>query len=245
MKESKSTGKKVFNIILNVIIWIFVAFSVLVTVLAFAAQSSSDGIPELGGKCVLTVQTESMNPTFAAGDIIISDRLSEEGMKSLKVGDIISFDAGDLDGDQVNDINTHRIVDIITNGDGTVKYITKGDNPSIVATEEVAPANVKALYTDVRIKHVGKFLDFLQTSTGFLVCIVIPLIVFFVYELIKFILTFKKVKKGNKKEITEAEEELIKQRAIEEYLRAQKEAEAAASAPAEEKPAENNTPDAE
>lgn len=246
MKESKSTGKKVFNVILNIIIWIFVVFAVLMTVLAFAAQSSSDRIPELGGKCILTVQTDSMNPTFVAGDIIISNRLSEEDVKALKVDDVISFDAGDLNGDNVNDINTHRIVEIKKDDLGNTVFVTKGDSPMAYDTEEVYPENVKALYTGTRIKHVGKFLDFLQTSTGFLVCIVIPLVVFFAYELIKFILTYKKVKGGKKKEITEAEEELIKQRAVEEYIRAQKEAETAEeSSAAEETPADSNTPDAE
>ena len=101
MEKEKSTVKKVLSVIVNIIIWLFVIFSAAVTVFTFAAQSSEDGIPAIGGTAILTVSTDSMEPTFNVGDIIFGKKLAPEEQTSLKVGDVITFDAGDLDGDNI------------------------------------------------------------------------------------------------------------------------------------------------
>ena len=53
-----STAKKVLRIVGNVLIWIFIIFAALTTVLAFAAQSNADGIPAIAGRAILTVQSD-------------------------------------------------------------------------------------------------------------------------------------------------------------------------------------------
>lgn len=224
MEKTKGTAKKVCNIILNVIIWIFVVFSVAVTALAFAAQSNSARIPSIGGKSILTVQTPSMEPTIMTGDIIIGNKITAEEAKTLKVDDIITYSAGDLNGDGIDDVNTHRIVEVITEGD-SVSYITKGDNNYVEDGFRVLPENVLCRYEGTRIAGLGRVLSFLQQPKGFLIVIVLPLILFFLYELFNFIKKFLEIKNSGTKQITAAEEELIKQRAVEEYLRAQKEKE--------------------
>ena len=229
MGETKQTAepkktKNVFKIILDVVIWIFVAFSVIVTILAFCAQANSNGVPSLFGSTVLTVNSESMKPVFNKGDIIIVKNLSEDEVKLLKEGDIITFNAGDLDGDQKDDLNTHRIVEVIKNEDGTMQFRTMGDNNNgIQDSTPVQPKNVVAQYNGTRIPAVGTFLAFLQTPNGFLVCIVLPLVLFFLYEIFNFVRAYISVKNAGKKQITEADEEIIKQKAIEEYLKKQQE----------------------
>lgn len=243
MEKSKGSVKKVFKIILDVVVWIFVVFAVIVTMLAFAAQANEDGIPTIGGKCILTVQSDSMNPTFREGDIIIGQRLTLEEATSLKKDDIISYRTR-ING--VDVINTHRIYEVKTGDNGAVSYVTKGDNAETnVAVDEgeIMPAYIVAQYTGTRIPVLGKVLSFLQQPTGFLVCIVLPLVLFFLYELFMFIRKYLEIKNGGKKQISAADEELIRQKAIEEYLRQQQEKEAAdPAAPAvdesETKPAE-------
>ncbi|MBO4584967.1 MAG: signal peptidase I [Clostridia bacterium] len=247
-KAETSTAKKVLRIVGNVLIWIFIIFAALVTVLAFAAQSSSDGIPSIAGRAVLTVQTDSMSRSaeeegkitlqegwergFNAGDIIIGKKLTTDEMKSLKVGDVITFKTT-LAGTNQEGLNSHRIVEVQGSGDSVV-YVTRGDNNLGEDTEPVGWEKVICVYTGTRLPGLGKVLDFLQTSTGFLVVIVIPLVLFFIYELIVFIRKFLKVKNAGKKQITAADEEAIKQKAIEEYLKAQK-AEADAAEDVKEK----------
>ena len=225
-KTETKKGLKILKIVANVLIWVFVAFSVLVTVLVFAANNNVvEGIrvPTLGGKTVINILTDSMQPTINSGDIIIGQRVIDKEAKTIKNDSVITFV---FRKDGQNTLNTHRIIEVHDeDGDGLAEYyVTKGDNKEANVgdvTEKVVPEKVVSVWTGTRFGKVGSFLNFLQTSTGFLVVIVIPLVLFFVYELIRFFSALRSVKKSGKKEITAADEEEIKRRAVEEYLRQQ------------------------
>ena len=220
--------KKTLKVVSNVVIWIFVIFSLLMTVLALAAQSNADGIPSLGGKCFLTVSSDSMSPTFNEGDLLFGQMLSDEEKTSLKVGEVITFHA-DLDGNGTQELNSHRIVGINYDSNGNVvSYVTKGDNPEKNMVEDKSPVLWQSVIykwnEGDRLPAVGGFLSFLQQPKGFLVAIVLPLIVFFLYELYVFIRSVLTLKQKNAEEahkLTAEEEEAIKKKAIEEYLRQQ------------------------
>lgn len=224
MKASKT--KKTLKVIFNILLWVFVVFAVLVTALVLAAQNDADGLPSLGGKCLITVESPSMSPTFDKGDMIISQKLtSDEEKRSLQVGDVITypFQIGGVD-----TFNTHRIVEVNKNNSGEViSYTTRGDNKDTNTANDKDPVDyrtVVAKWNGTKLSGIGRFIAFLRTSTGFLVIIVIPLILFFVYELIHFIFALNSVRKKDNKGITAEDEEEIKRRAIEEYLKQQQEA---------------------
>lgn len=262
-KKSGSKAKKVFNVILNIIIWVFVAFAVVVTILAFAAQANDDGVPAVGNTCILTVQSNSMEPTFDVGDIILGTKLAPEDKDKLEVGDVITFKI-DLDGNGTDEINSHRITEVITSEVGGVSYKTKGDNEMASEDEsEIYPDKIIAKWGKVtgeckfedgkftslshengkKIKSLGKVLDYLQQPKGFLVCIVLPLVLFFFYELFLFIKKFLEIRNSNKKSISAEDEELIKKRAIEEYLKSQQGA--VGSEPEKEEPKSDADPEPE
>ena len=233
-KAETSTAKKVLRVIGNILIWIFVIFAALITVLAFAAQANNDGIPTIFNRAVLIVETDSMKGPkgFEAGDIIIGEKLGPEGFEALKEGDVITFEF-EIDGNpQTVEYNSHRIVKKTEVEKGNYTFVTRGDNSetNFADDAEISWQIVKTKWTGVRIPKLGGFLKFLQTKTGFLVVIVLPLVAFFIYELIVFIRKFLKVKNAGKKQITAADEELIKQKAIEEYLKSQQ-SDAAPEAP--------------
>ena len=76
---------------------------------------------------------------------------------------------------------------------------------------------------DGKIGGLGNVISFLRSSLGFFLCIVLPLILFFLYELYNFITIL--VTERSKKVASAAaaiDEEEIKRRAIEEYLAKQK-----------------------
>ena len=247
MENKKSTGKKVITAVVNTLIWIFVIFSVVITVITFAAQSNSDGIPSFGGKTILTVQSDSMESDqgFYKGDIIIGQRIGPTDQKTLEIGEVITYSAGDLNGDGIMDLNSHRIIEVKKEGDAVV-YVTHGDHNPKEMTEEVKPESIICIYTGTRIPKLGSVLNYLAQPTGFLIVIVLPLILFFIYELISFIRKFLQIKNAGKKQISAADEELIRQRAVEEYIKAQQgqqnaqptEQPAEQPAPVEEQPAQ-------
>ena len=232
MEKGSGTVKKVFTVIGNVIIWLFVIFATLITVFTIAVKSSKAGIPSIGSNVILTVSSDSMAPTFERGDIILGKKLPDAEKNLLKVDDVITFDAGDLDGDGNNDYNTHRIVEIVKDDKGNAStYKTKGDNNPAEDEASVQPVDVVSKWTGKRIKGVGKALNFLQTRAGFMICVVLPLILLFVFELIRFIQKYMELK-GGKATLSAEEEERIRQQAVAEYLASKGDA----SAPAQETP---------
>lgn len=95
-------------------------------------------------------------------------------------------------------------------------------------TEQIDPANLKALYKS-HIKGVGKAINWLQEATHFLLVIVLPLALLFIYNLVLFIQMIMQAKVASEKERMAAEgvapaiidEEEIRKRAIAEYLASQ------------------------
>ena len=240
-QQPKTSAKKVWGIIGNVLMWIFIVFSVVVTIFAFSAQSSADGIPTIAGKVMSPVLSDSMAPTINKGDIIFSTKLTDEQKQDLKVNDIITFKA-DLDGNGTPEINTHRIIEVLTTEGAVITgFKTKGDNNLISDSYTVFIPDVISVFYEgqsTKIAFLGSVISFLLQPTGFFIVIVIPLILFFLFEIIMFVRKIMEVKNAGKKQITAEDEELIKQKAIEEYLRAQQQAsqqsEGSGEAPKEE-----------
>jgi signal peptidase len=221
--------KKILSVALNVLIWAFVILSLLITILVFSAQSSEDGVPSIFGNSLITISSDSMSPIYEKGDLVFMEKLDDEGIDNLKAGDIITFRAPiDLDNDGMSgDLNTHRIVEVL---DGQNRYVTKGDHNPGKDNEGDTPytvhkSDIIGICTeDDKIGGLGDVITFLRSSLGFFLCIVLPLILFFLYELYNFIsiIVSERAKKAAAEGIDEEE---IKKRAIEEYLAAQAEKE--------------------
>lgn len=207
--------KKVVGIVINVILWLFVVFAALTTVVVFTG-TSNNGVGNLFGYMPFSIQTQSMEPTIKAGDVVIG---KEVDFNTLKEGDIITYWTTV---DEQKILNTHRITKVISNGKGSVpSFKTKGDNNQIEDEYTVAAADIVAKYNR-KISGLGKAVDFLETQKGFFICIVLPLILFFLYQLYHFIKVIVTVKQENAGLSKEDEEEL-KKKAVEEYLAKQKE----------------------
>ncbi len=230
----KQKIKQIAGTVLNVLIWIFVAFSILTTVLVFSAQGSEDGVPAIFGKSLITIQSDSMKDEFKKGDLIIMTKLSDEEKLELKKDDIITFRA-DLNGDGKPELNTHRVYEVT---EGSLSLRTNGDNVPGPDPEPVHHSDIIGIYKGAKLTGLGSVIDFLGSSLGFFLCIVLPLILFFLYELYNFIslLIVERAKKATTENISKETEEDIKKRAIEEYLKAQALANSAAQ---EEKTEEN------
>lgn len=204
--------KKALKITLSVLAWILLIFALLITVMVFTSDKNN-GVPSLFGRMPLTVESGSMEPTFKKGDLIIAKEI--DNINDLKEGDVISFWTNEIvDGEKV--INTHRIVEVKDNN-GTKSFVTKGDNNPQNDTSVVFQGDIIGKWTGTRMPVVGKVMKFLKTKTGFLVCILIPMAIFFLFELFKLIMVIMQMKQQPAK-LTESDEEEIKKRAIEEYL---------------------------
>jgi signal peptidase len=203
--------KKALKIAGSVLAWILLIFALLITIMVFTSDKNN-GVPSLFGRMPMTVESASMEPTFKEGDLIISKEI--DNINDLKVDDVISFWTNEIVEGQ-NVVNTHRIVEV-KDDNGTKAFVTKGDNNENNDTYIVYPSKIVGKWTGTRIPGIGKFMKFLKTKTGFLVCILIPMAIFFLFELFKLIMVIVQMRQPAK--LTESDEEEIKKRAIEEYL---------------------------
>lgn len=204
--------KKVVKIVVDVLAWIVLIFAFIITVLVFSAERNK-GIPQLFGIMPMTVQTDSMVPTFKTGDLLF---VKEADLYQLKKDDVISFYMI-VDGNRI--VNTHRIVEVQDEGSSR-SFITRGDNNGQNDPDPVSASDIIGVWSGSRIPGGGNVIDFLRTKTGFFIFIVIPMAIFFLFELYKFITVLIEAKKPK---ISAEEEEEIKKKAIEEYLAKEKE----------------------
>ena len=205
--------KKALKITLSVLAWVLLIFALLITIMVFTSDKNN-GVPSLFGRMPLTVESGSMEPTFKEGDLIISKEIDD--INDLKVDDVISFWTNEIVEGQ-NVINTHRIVEVKVDDNGTRSFITRGDNNDQNDSYIVYASKIIGKWTGTRLPGIGKAMKFLKTKTGFLVCILIPMALFFLFELFKLVMVIVQMKQ-QPAAITETDEEEIKKRAIEEYL---------------------------
>ena len=243
MQNNQQKGKKkVASTVLNIIIWIFVVFSMVVSLVVLSSTAFNNdgtGVPSLGGYSLITVQSDSMKPEFSKGAMIIVKKATAEQRTQYKEGDVITYFDYQADGSFI--FVTHRVIGVEELAVTT--YTTLGDNKEFDlsggAGSRVFCNDVLGEYTGVQIPFLGAALDFIKQPVGFGLFIILPLLAFFLYELYNFIRTLIEVKgKPVTVTISQEDEEAIKKRAIEEYLRQLREEENKAS-----EKSESQTPD--
>lgn len=135
------------------------------------------------------IVTPSMVPTIKIDDAIVVKR---EDNDNYKVGDIITFASNDINYKGV--IVTHRIVDKQTIDKKMSVYTTKGDNNKIID-----PVSVKtdAIYGKVlfKVPKVGRIQEFFSHPANYLYCLLIPAVIFIMYDVTKIFTTISKKKK--------------------------------------------------
>nr|WP_294371534.1 signal peptidase I [uncultured Ruminococcus sp.] len=216
----KKVVKRIINIIIDIIVVLILAVSVLIVTLSLTSKSS--GVPNIFGIAPLSVLTGSMEDTINPGDLIFSE-VTNDPSYEYKKGDIVTF-YKDINGN--SELNTHRIVEVVKDENITY-YRTQGDNKKTnpEPDEELqTSSSIVAKYTGTKIGGVGNFLSFIRTQLGFFLCVLLPMIIFFVYEAIRVILNViaynkEKALEQAKQVVNSAElTEEQKKKAIEEYL---------------------------
>ena len=165
--------KRGTEIFISVVLWAVILLAALFAFTTLATKDTNQ-VASLAGYTPLTVASDSMSPTFRAGDLIIIRKCDPE---TLKEGDIVTFHT------IINNefaLNTHRITEIQDLG-GARNYVTKGDNNLIADVHMITDGDIVGKFV-TRLPKFGKVVDFLSSSMGFLLVIVLPLLIFFIYQ---------------------------------------------------------------
>lgn len=124
--------------------------------------------------------------------VVLSGSMSGSAEDHIEVGDLIFAKKPDIaaleEGDVVSymedgTVITHRIVEIYTETDGTLRYITKGDANNVADPPITAEAIIGTYW--FRIPRLGDFAMFLQQPIGMAVFIGIPVCVFILWDIFR------------------------------------------------------------
>lgn len=166
--------KKIFSRVLSIFLYIII-FLLIAFIINSLYSTAVKKVPSYFGYSVLRILTNSMADEIKAGDYILVKKVPKS---NLKVSDIITFYSSDphLSGAP----NTHRIAEI--NGESIT---TKGDANAVADSYKVSYDKVigkykgKVSFQLLRELFINKWL--------FFGIIIIPLLIFIVFEFIKIV----------------------------------------------------------
>lgn len=188
---------KALNVIRNIVVWLIVVIAAGMMVFTIVSVSTFDRAERsLFGYKAFIVLSDSMSKTdFNAGDLVL---VKEVDPSTLQEGDIISYTS--QNSSNYGEVVTHKIRKLTTDANGEPGFITYGtttdtDDETIVTYEYVIGKYSKS------IPKVGTFFQFLKSTPGYIVCILIPFLILILLEGIRCIRLFRKYKSEQQAEL--------------------------------------------
>lgn len=218
--------KSIVGWVVNILSVIIIVFALVFAILTIIRVTNSNGVTAVAGKVYMNVMSDSMEPTFSKGDVIVANEFNGD-VNSLKVGQVVTFKAV-VNG--YESFNTHRIIKIyngfvITRGDNQkdeegniIDWHNYIEDQNGTKRETVQVRDIVAVWGDVEdvggelVFHPGKILkgaglmsnwlhDPEQGRIRFFCVIVLPLILLFVAYAFVLIRTLVIAKLENAKEV--------------------------------------------
>lgn len=232
----KAKIKKIGNIVLNVLMYIFLAICILSVFVTLLSKRDSDGAAEIFGYQMRVVTSDSMSESeftdvsgFKIKDIPIRSMVfvktvpdepaeADEWYRGLEVGDVLTFRY--VYTTQVT--ITHRITSIEEKATGGFIIELEGDNKStedgqltqIIDTS--IPNNTNYVIGKVigQSKLLGAIISFLMQPVGMVLVIIVPCFAIILIEVVKIIRVL-----GADRKKREQEEKAQKESELEELRR--------------------------
>ena len=176
-KVKTSSLHKVLTVIGTVLCIILIPILIINCALIIKSYTS-DEVPSLAGVLPLIVLTDSMYPHIESGDLIICHTVEAE---DVQVKDVIAF--FDPAGNGTT-IVTHRVVEV-TELNGQLAWRTKGDNNNTEDRLLGTADKLVAVYEGTRLPGFGNVALFMQTTPGLIVCVVVPILLFVGYDMVR------------------------------------------------------------
>lgn len=182
--------KKTLDIVKNVVTWIVVALAVAMMIFTIISATTLDrNNRSLFGRKMFIVNSDSMKATdFAAGDLIL---VKEVDPKTLKEGDIISYTSTNTE--NFGKLVTHKIRKLTTTASGDPGFITYGTTTGEDDKTVVTYPYIVGKYTG-KIPKMGHFFQFLKTTPGYIVCILVPFMLLILAQAYESVKLFKQYK---------------------------------------------------
>ena len=173
MKEKNGLLQKIVGAVGIALCVVFVPLLLINVTLIVKSYTSPDKVPDFLGYKPFIVLSGSMEPSIMTGDMVF---VKETDPDSLKVGDVSAYKSGSA-------VVTHRIVEVKSEN-GETRYVTQGDANNAADQGMVKPADVEGIYQR-RIAGAGNLAMFMQTTTGMILFVVCPLVLFVLWDVIR------------------------------------------------------------
>lgn len=162
---------KIFKVLSNLLLVILLICAGTVIFFVFQSKGEIENSPSLFGYKPLTVLTNSMKPTFSAGDVIIINTKVEPELK-----DVITYKHP-----QDGRLITHRIIEVVERN-GESFYKTQGDDNNVDDKVLIPRNNIIGIEQHI-IPNGGFIASKLASPIGFGLLVIIPLLVYLIIEI--------------------------------------------------------------
>lgn len=215
---SKVTAKKVLGILSKIFTWIIIAITVGMMIFTiFSVMTFDRNDRNIFGIRFYIVQTDSMSPSennkdldvhFDAGDIVMIKTVDDP--TTLQPGDVIAFIS--QNSVSMGETVTHMIREVRKTTDGRlIGYVTYGTNTGTDDEAIVEPAYVLGVYSG-KLPKLGYFFQFLQSTPGYIVCILVPFLILILYQGVNTVRLFKRYKKEQMQDMENERAQIAEER---------------------------------
>lgn len=200
---------KALKIIRSIFVWLMVALAVFMMIFTIVSVSTFDRADRnLFGYKAFIVLSDSMSKTdFNAGDLVLVKAVDPS---TLKEGDIIAYTSQNTS--NYGETVTHKIRKLTTDANGEPGFVTYGTTTDTDDETVVTYPYVLGKYSS-HIPKVGTFFQFLKTTPGYIVCILIPFLLLILLEGIRCIRLFRKYKAEQQAELQAERDKIAADRA--------------------------------
>ena len=188
---------KALKIIRSIFVWLMVALAVGMMIFTIISVSTFDRADRnLFGYKAFIVLSDSMSKTdFNAGDLVL---VKEVDPSTLKEGDIIAYTSQNTS--NYGETVTHKIRKLTTDANGEPGFVTYGTTTDTDDETIVTYPYVLGKYSS-HIPKVGAFFQFLKSTPGYIVCVLIPFLLLILLEGVRCIRLFRKYKAEQQAEL--------------------------------------------
>ena len=172
--------KKFLKIVGVVILVPYVLVALVITI--FLLNYNQYGVTEIGGKTLIIVDDDALNPSYKKGDLIVVKKANSE---EINAGDYIFFYEQSREKKTVI-INLGRVISKKKVNEVETTYKLEGD-VDYSSEFVIGTTNDAKVYSSL-----GSVIAALELRWVFLLFIIIPLLFIFLYEIYEFVIEVKK-----------------------------------------------------
>lgn len=172
--------KNFFKIVGVIILIPYIIVAITLTV--FLLNYNEYGVTEIGGKTLITVNDDALEPTYKKGDLLV---VKNQNPDEINANDYIFFYERNQEKKTVI-INLGKVISKRKINDTETTFKLEGDVD--YSSEYVIGSN-----NDVKkYSSIGSIISALESRWVFLFFIIIPLLFVFLYEIYEFVIEVKK-----------------------------------------------------